>query len=301
MNKLMVTILIISIIGNIVGVVVFYKYWSSRAFLRGSEIQVNSNRQTIDNLNDRIADLTESMDKFADNRMVFLHHSVGNCLLNDGGLRNQLLDMGILVKSATYGDDIGEDTDINHWAGKFEGRMNDIFRFANHGDKYYGDETANDIVMFKSCFPNSNIAGEGTGDGDPTSPERTVANYKAVFTRLKADMKQYPNRLFIYLTAPPLNPDKTNPENAARAKQFNDWLLSEFQPGYLGETGVTNFYVFDLFGVLADENNVLRNEYRRAKPGDSHPNQNGSTAAVAGFIDFFKPIWIKWQNEQNQS
>ena len=298
MNKLLIIVLIISLIGNVIGLFVFYKFWTLRGYFAEAERQINSYRTTIDNLNEQVADLTGRLDRYTDNRMVFLHHSVGKGLLNDGGLRDQLLDMGILVKSATYGDSLGEDTDMNHWAGKFNEKIDEIFHFRNHPNQYYEDGTSNDIIMFKSCFPNSDIVAEGEGFGDPNAAERTIANYIATFESLKDEMKKYPDKLFIYLTAPPRHPEATNAEYAARARKFNDWLLKVFQPEYAKETGLNNFHVFDLFGVLSDDNNFLKKEYLRDRPQDSHPNEAGSKTAVSAFVKFFRPIWIEWQNRQ---
>jgi len=297
MNKLVIALLIISLIGNVIGLFVVYKHFQLKKWLSEAEQQLGRRGQAIDALNESVAKLTAELDDYTSKRMVFLHHSVGQGILNQGGLRNKLLDMGILVKSATYGDDIGEDTDMNHWVVKFEERMNDVFAFSSHGNQYRADGKTNDVVMFKSCFPNSGIVGEGELPGDPTSPERTMANYKATFERLKPQMAQYPNKLFIYLTAPPQVPEVTTPDKAQRAREFNDWLLKEFQPQYASETGNDNFYVFDLFGVLANDQGYLKEAYRVPKHGDCHPNKKGSEAASAALLQFFKPIWEKWEKQ----
>lgn len=301
MNRILIVLLILSILGNLAGAYLFYKFRNLKGYLNEAEMQLNSRRATINNLSGEIDELTARLDKYAENRMVFLHHSVGKGLLNDGGLRNSLLDMGILVKSATYGDSLGEDTDMNYWLAKFRNRINEIYEFNNHPNHYYDNGTTNDIVMFKSCFPNSDIVAEGSGEGDASSPERTIANYQATFAGLEDEMRKYPDKLFIYLTAPPRHPDATTLEYAARAREFNDWLIKDFQPNYVKETGLNNFFVFDLFGTLADQQNVLKKEYRRPQPKDSHPNQKGSTQAVAEFIKFFRPIWIQWQNQHDNT
>jgi hypothetical protein len=300
MNKLLYVILVISIIGNIIGLFIAYKFWNLKGYFSEAERQIANNRRMMTNLYKEVDNLTGELDNTIDNRMVFLHHSVGKGLLNDGGLRDRLLEMGIIVKSATYGDSIGEDTDMNHWAAKFGKRMEEVFGFRNHPNQYYQNGESNDIVVFKSCFPNSDIVGEGTAPGDPNAPEKTIANYKATFEALKEDFRKYPDKLFIYMTAPPQSPDVANPQNAARAREFNDWLLKEYYP-QINETGIKNFFVFDLFGVLADQNNVLKKEYRLPIPGDSHPNNAGSTAAVDAFIQFFRPVWMQWQEKHGKS
>jgi hypothetical protein len=297
----MLVLLIISIIGNLFGIYILYKFISLKGYLTEAEAGLKTTQRTITSLNESIAHLTGKLDDHATTRMVFLHHSVGKGLLNNGGLRDHLLDMGILVKSATYGDELGDDTDMNHWAGKFRENMDKILKFKSHPDQYMENDMANDIVMFKSCFPNSDIIGDGESPGDPFSPEKNLANYKATFARLKDDMAKYPNKLFVYLTAPPRVPDITTQDKANRARQFNDWLISDFQPAYVNDTGLDNFVVFDLFGVLTGEDNFLKVEYRYDRKGDSHPNTIGSKKAVEEFIKFFRPIWIKWQNKEKSS
>ncbi len=132
MNRVMLVVLIISILGNLIGVYILYKFISLRGYLTEAEAGLKTTQKTIVSLNESIAHLTGKLDDHVANRMVFLHHSVGKGLLNNGGLRDHLLDMGILVKSATYGDELGEDTDMNHWAGKFRENMDKILRFKSH-------------------------------------------------------------------------------------------------------------------------------------------------------------------------
>jgi len=288
LNKTLIFILIISIIGNLVGLFVLYKYF-------GAKRSIGYAKQRLEAANRSVEDLTGVLDRLYNKRMVFLHHSVGRGILYEGGLRDSLLEMGVLVKGATYGDEIGEQTDIHHWPGKFQRDMERILGFKAHPDKYYSGTETNDIVMFKSCFPNSDISGDGLLPGDPASAQRTVANYKAVFEQLKTEIARYPDKLFIYVTAPPLVPESTTPENASNAATFNRWLIEEYLPGYEKETGHSNLAVFDLFSVLADDKGFLREDYRRPGQGNSHPNVEANKVAAAKFMGFFRPVWERWQ------
>ena len=58
----------------------------------------------------------------------------------------------------------------------------------------------------------------------------------------------------------------TNMTNAKRAKMLVSWLKDEFGKD------TSNISVFDLFGLLADENGFLKSEYQRLFSFDSHPN-----------------------------
>jgi len=294
MNKLLILILVISIAGNLVGLFAIYKFL-------GAKRAIEYVRMDLDRANERIVDLTGVLDRLHNKRMIFLHHSVGHGILYDGGLRDSMLAMGILVKGATYGDDIGQSTDVCDWPQKFRHDMDKIFSFKAHPNSYYSDGITNDIVTFKSCFPNSDITGEGTQPGDPSTREKTIANFKAAFLEIQSDMARHNDKLFIYVTAPPLVPEITTPENARRAREFNRWLVEEYLPKYKTESGLDNFGIFNLFDILADGNNVLKEEFRGGKPGDSHPNARGSQLAAREFMAFFRPLWERWQGKAQSS
>lgn len=287
MNKLIVAILVISLVINVIGVYFLWEYRKTKGQVANLQYSLDEARGSVDRL-------TDALDRSYSHRLVFLHHSVGSGLLYQGGLRDSLLQLGISVRGATYGDEIGQQTDMADWLPKFKNDLPRVLTFKGHPDLYYKDGTNNNIVMFKSCFPNSQIESDGTAPGNPNSRERTIANYKAVFDGLGREMRKYPNNLFVYLTYPPQVPAVTTPTHAARARQFNRWLIEEFLPSYQKETGLDNFVVFDLFDFLADENNVLKTNYRVSIPNDSHPNELANREAVRQFMEFFRPIWTNW-------
>lgn len=295
MNKPVIAILVVSIIGNFVGLYFAYKYFKASRQL--TPIQHN-----LDQADKMVESLTEKLDELHPYRMVFLHHSVGQGILDQGGLRDSLLDMGIVVKGATYRDEIGQETDIGHWTAKFKNDMDRILGFKAHPDRYYSDGTTNDIVMFKSCYPNSHIESDGDEPGDPNSSERSLANFKASLNSLKEAMAAKPEQLFIYVTAPPMVPKGSSPEAAARAIKFNRWVTDEFLSGYAEECQSDNLMVFDLFRFLSDKQGFLKTEYRKSsETGDSHPNEKANREAAARYMEFFRPIWESRQVEQSQS
>lgn len=281
MTKILLPILVISLIGNFLAILILYKFYRTRNELTAA--------------NKSVERLTDILDEFYPTRMVFLHHSVGYGILRYGGLEDSLRKMGIMIKSATYGDDIGNKTDILDWLPKFRNDVDSILKFKSHPNLYYADDRANDIVMFKSCFPNSDITAEGEEPGDPLSRSRTITNLQAAFEQLRDETSKHPDRLFIYMTAPPLVPGATTPENALRARKFNRWLVNEFLPRYRLETGLENLVIFDLYDILAGDDNYLREEYRIGKPDDSHPNVEANKIIARKFMEFFRPIWENWQ------
>jgi len=89
--------------------------------------------------------------------------------------------------------------------------------------KAYGCATGtNRIILFKSCFPNSDIGSDGTEPGNPFSATQSLVNYKAVYRHPSGAGSMYtsnsysynpledifaenPDILFIPVTAPPLH------------------------------------------------------------------------------------------------
>ena len=274
--RILTIILIISLLGNLVGLLVVYKYFKKNRYVAEIEQRLADKQRVLDRVNQTFSE-----------RLVFIHHSVGRNWLDEGGLRDSLMAMGIGVHGASRQCDLGKNTDLNHWLPKFEGKLETIFKFDQQTGSVADGSPENDIIMFKSCYPNSNIVSDGAEIGNPYDETRTLSNYRATFDSLKNIFSQNAAKKFIYVTAPPLVPSKTTPENAARARQFNNWLTNEFLQQYREDTVLDNFYIFDFFDLLADEDNVLKAEYRRSDT-DAHPNAAGSKAATAAFIEFVK-------------
>ncbi len=266
--KILIAVLVISILGNLAGLFVFYKFQKKNEYLAVMEQKLKQKDKTLQIVN-----------KLLPKKLVFLHHSVGRNWLRDG-LQDQLMSRGIAVQSITYGDEIGEETDMHNWVPKFEKDIEQIFDFG-----YANSEDENDIIMFKSCFPNSDIVGDGAKSGNPYQPEKTTSNYHAVFDSLKSTFSAHPQKQFIYVTSPPLHKLKTNSENAARAREFTNWIKTDFATRYKEETNLDNFRVFDLFDILANDQNMLKDNYSD-REGDSHPNLIANRAASDAFMQF---------------
>ena len=291
MNKIMVALVVVLILGCLGGLFVLKKYLSATQ-------QISSLNRELRKSIETVGELTELLGSQSLTKMVFLHHSVGRNILYAGGLQSRLLEQGIFVSGATYGDEIGQHTDIPDWLPKFQKEMEKILTFKSHPDQYHSDGTRNEIVMFKSCFPNSNIVDESAAEVDSGAFPKTLAIFQATFTSLKREMMSRGDTLFVYLTAPPLVLEKTTPENAARARLFNDWLINEYLVDYRSESERDNFAIFDLFGFLAGPDNLLKEAYRIDKPSNAHPNDDASQLAAEAFVEFFTPLWEEWQRRK---
>ncbi len=263
-----------------------------------------------------------------DDDIVFIHHSCGENWLN-GGLRSALLSQDYIdeVNDIYYGEDVapdagrpdslgeipGDNTNMNHWIRWFNDYLTGIGNFECADGR-------NAIVMFKSCYPISNIDSVGSLPGNPFDDWQTLTNYKSVFRNYEDANGTYlqdgvayrsleqifalnPDTLFIAVTAPPRNygpSDETNNAEAQRAREFNNWLKNDWFSSYQSaHPGLNNVAVFDWFDVLAypgdhaEHPNRLKKEYG-GNNGDSHPNALANQESATIFAAFLDGIYETW-------
>ncbi|MFO1477588.1 MAG: SGNH/GDSL hydrolase family protein [Verrucomicrobiota bacterium] len=250
-------------------------------------------------------------------RLLFLHHSVGGQWLaapgpeegtnpicatnpNGGSLRAALQSQGYQVHEASYGSRIGENTDIFDWPGKFRDQMDAILACDLQNQSYTNGER-NQVVMFKSCFPNNDFRGPGRPPGNAAGPELTIWNARAAYASLLEQFRKHPDVLFVCVTAPPLaakpfpsplwkravkallgrSNDYT--DRAALAREFNNWLSST--NGWLAEAP-RNVVVFDYYDVLTGHGASNLSVYSTVDGYDSHPSAEGNRRATEEFIPF---------------
>jgi len=200
-------------------------------------------------------------------RVIFLHHSVGESLIDEGDVRQRLTNLGYQFYDHGYNDD-GLVLADGTWAGRnFDvpddntdpDGFADIFAQPLHDppDNTFSHLMQYDVIAFKSCFPVSDIQSDDQ-----------LVEYRFYYLSIRDRMDQYPNKVFIVVTSPPQVAAYTEPEAAARARAFADWLASD---EYL--RGHPNVFTFDLFDLLADPStNTLRADYQ-ADEDDAHPNE----------------------------
>lgn len=214
-------------------------------------------------------------------RIIFMHHSTGQGIMEQGGVREALTELGYEFWDHGYNDEglrgptgeylgvnwdvPGDNTDPDGWQAIFNQPV------TSPPTNTFSQMLEYDVIVFKSCFPSSDIQND-----------EQLEAYRAYYQSIRQVIEQHPDKLFIPWTTPPLGPNATTPENAARAARWADYLTSE---EYIGT--LTNIYVFDVFHLLADENGFLRTEYR-VDEWDSHPNEVGNQFVgpiLADFID----------------
>lgn len=120
--------------------------------------------------------------------VLFIHHSCGGQLLadigeeyeyarciykgheNGGELRKKLMDAGFAVNEASYGSVVGDKTDLFDWEPKFRKEMKRILDTRMNDATFNGTEV-NDVVVFKSCYPNNRFEAEEDHPPAPVEEE----------------------------------------------------------------------------------------------------------------------------------
>lgn len=233
-------------------------------------------RSFVRSLPELIAAVTQRGTVIADTRgdyrnIVFLHHSVGGNLINQGGVREAFTAAGYQFWDHDY---------------NYLGLRDPQAKYTGYSYRVPSDNTDPDgllaifqqpvyelpvntlsgllqheVIIFKSCYPASDLVSD-----------EQLRQRQDWYVQMRAVMDQHPDKIFIALTPPPLNPAETRSDIAARARAFADWLAAD---NY--RAGHPNVFVFDLFDALAEDDpaapdfNMLRAAYRDGT--DSHPNR----------------------------
>jgi len=283
-------------------------------------------------------------------RLIFIHHSTGENWLTDdnGDLGKELMQANYYVSDTNYGwgpawgpENVpaGDMTDIGQWWIWFrspesgaimdrvyqeDGQHSTFTRFAA------GPGGENEIVMFKSCFPNSALQGSTSDPVPPidTNPLKadgawseyhTVANAKGIYLDLLEYFRTRPDKLFIIVTAPPLSDGKY----AANARAFNEWLVNDYLDNYQGK----NVFVYDFYNVMTSnggsstisdagkesgnhhriwngavqhvtESGIMGTKNTAAYASgwdDDHPTMAGNRKATAEFVPVLNHIYAQWK------
>lgn len=228
-------------------------------------------------------------------KLIFLHHSTGANLIREGNVR-QLLGQEIpdlefwdhnynsllfnLFNHTGLSDNngrvLGIDYKIPHNNTNPDG-LADIFsqQITNPPTNTLSFLLDYDLIAFKSCFPVTKI-----------TTDQQLAEYKNFYQKIRLRIDdEFPKKIFIVFTPPPLRKEKTKLEFAKRAQEFSGWLQSN---EFLQEA--KNIKVFDFFSLLSDQNGFLKKEYCRLFPWDSHPNKKANQVIGPVLVSFIKSI-----------
>ena len=276
-------------------------------------------------------------------KLVFIHHSTGQNWLADGngGLGIELRDNNYFVSDTNYGwgpSSIGDTTDIGHWWNWFRGASAATYLSALYGESGKHSTYSrlpsnpggeNEVIMFKSCFPNSYLGGLGsdsaTAGSNPLrgqgaySAHMTVANAKGIYNDILTYFGTRQDKLFVVIAAPPQVQNDTDASHAANARAFNNWLVNDWLDGYAYD----NVALFDFYSVLTSNvgntntNDLgqatgnhhrwrdgavqhvktVNNNYSAYGSGawDSHPSSAGNLKATAEFVPLLNVFYNRWK------
>jgi hypothetical protein len=271
-------------------------------------------------------------------KLIFIHHSTGQNWLADenGGLGIALKNNNYFVSDTNYRwgpDAIGDRTDTGNWWNWFRGEKSSTYMQALYNE--FGQHSGytrlasdpepsreNEIVMLKSCFPNSAISGH---PDDPAktgnNPLRgggpmTVANVKGIYNDILTYFAAHQDKLFVLIVPPPLAENATNAAQATNARAVANWLVTN----WLSDYSHKNVAVFDFYNVLtsnggsADTSDLGKeggnhhrwwngrvqhsttgsSNYLEYPTGDSHPSQAGNRKATGEFVPLLNYYYHRW-------
>jgi hypothetical protein len=264
---------------------------------------------------------------------------------SNGGLAIALKNNNYFVSDTNYGwgisldggsSTIGDHTDIGNWWTWFRGsssaqimsavyaQSSRTFTYTRLGTDPGGN---NKIIMFKSCYPNSDLKGS-VNDPIPSiannplkgvyygSSYHTVSNAKGIYIDLLEYFKVHQDTLFIVVTAPPL----VSSSYSGNARAFNSWLVDHWLENYTHK----NVAVYDFYNVLTtnggsssvnDLGQSTGNHHRiwngkiqhqigssnnlssyPSSSTDSHPTSAGNKKATGEFVPWLNGIYRIWQS-----
>ena len=205
-------------------------------------------------------------------KLLFIHRSVGENLIVEGALYNRITAKKLTLEDFNQNTQVLRSLNSNT---KMNIQMPGSNTNPDNYSKLFSEEPSEmkdfvlnyDLIMIKSCYPNSNIVNE-------KSLEKIHNQYNQIFDFFITK----PNKKLIILTSPPLQPIMTKKIRARRALELANWLK--------GKTKSENIMIIDLFNFLADNNGFLKRKYRRFIPFDSHPNKKANKE-ISNFLAEF--------------
>ena len=227
---------------------------------------------------------------------------------------------------------LGPDSDLIMGAIYSENRETDIF--GDHSNSTSsnpipnpGEKIENQIVMFKSCFPNTLLRGNPDDSAaqltkpvrnfTAASEDHTVANAKRLFNDILTYFRNHPDKFFVIITP---SPQAKLPKEGKIARGFCNWLVYDWLKE--NEYQYKNVMVFDLFNVLTSGHSSSQNDFGQedgnhhriwngkvqhivntennllvypTKDGDDHPSPAGLQKATQEFVPLLNHYVELWQ------
>ncbi len=196
---------------------------------------------------------------------------------------------------AEPGDDLGDLTNTSDWPLWF----NDTkmpYVYANNAHYAYGNAIPdpggeNQIIMFKSCFPCSEVGS-------------SIDDEKAIYNSLLPYFAAHQDKLFVLITPP----GETVVSSWQLTRELCDWLV-DTSSGWLAGYPGKNVFVFDFYCVLSEINShhrwnldhvehVYAADYDGISPyhdGDNHPNPAGNQKATLEYLPLLNIAYNRWK------
>ena len=228
-------------------------------------------------------------------KIVFLHHSTGQAVWF--GTTSKVMSK-VLGKSAvkSWIDGYNKKNNTSHEIDEMTfPTTSQGYPWANYPYDYYniwvkhagdspyqGEPTLEmltkkyDVIVWKHCFPVGSILPD-TGAANVDSAEKRLENYKVQYAALKEKMHSFPDTKFIVWTGAAPTIGSTSPMKALRARQFFDWVKSDWdEPG-------DNIFMWDFYQLETEGGIYLKMGYANGLR-DPHPRPDfaGRVAPLLG-------------------
>lgn len=234
---------------------------------------------------------------------IFLHHSTGGCIWGPNGSA-----ASVPKEIARYNQErtlSGADSvtlsesgwPVTPWNNEWE-RWHRIFDNEDTVDAdirpFFETEP---VIVIKSCFPSSEISGQGSASDTAHPTTKSIFNYKWHWRNFVRVMASHPDNFFVVWTNAPLVAGATDDEQAALSDAFCRWAKDTLAKGLDPVYGTfpRNVYVFDFFHKLAGSDGKLPASLASSS-GDSHPNASATALVAPQFVDEVFDAAIAYEN-----
>lgn len=238
-------------------------------------------------------------------KLLFIHHSCGSNWLStdNGNLGTTLNANNYYVSESDYGwdaepeDNLGDYTDTNNWGMWFnDTKAPYVYASDNHSayptNSLSNPGGENEIIMFKSCYPLSEVGA-------------SIDDEKTSYNSLLTYFSQNTDKLFVLITPP----GETEVSSYVNTKELCNWLVDRTN-GWLKDYAHNNVFAFDFYCVLSETDShhrvsngaieyVYSADYDGTSPyhdGDDHPTSTGNQKATNEFIPLLNHYYNLWKN-----
>jgi hypothetical protein len=206
-------------------------------------------------------------------RIAYLHHSTGENVWRGGVPEfirawNEAHGTDYRISELTYPETLGgypwENYPYDYWSLWVDHTGTSQDRGERNLDQL---AAGYDVIVFKHCFPVSDIGPDA--DSDPpsvSSSDKTAANYTLQYEALKDRLHTFGETRFIAWTGAAETKQTTNPAAAARARDFFAWVRDAWdEPG-------DNIFVWDFRTLETGDGRYIEPD-KASAPDDPHPNE----------------------------